>query len=201
MKSLRSLVVIILLTICGCSSENNNWEKAVKINTTAGYKNYIKNYPEGKYIKAAFDSVEALEWAIAFSTQSDSLLEDCIRRYPQNVKINEAKDLQSQIKWSRIELKKADCLEIYTDGMIHSLGVHLYNFDGWDKLEFIDDEQLVKTIFIARSFSEYDLIAKKNLRLVTGVAYLKVKEGYRYIRKVDLSKTDNELANEFGINY
>lgn len=202
MKILRLIVFsFMVLTLSGCSSENSKWEETLKINTITGYKNYIKSYPEGKFLKASSDSIESLEWVAAFSSKSDSLLQDCIVKYPESRKVDDAKDLQSQIKWPVIELNKADCIEIYDNGIVHSLGLHFYNYDGWDNIEYINDSQIPKTIVVIRSFSDYDLMTKKNLRLIKGVAYLKLKDGYRYIKKVDLSKSDKELADEFGINY
>jgi hypothetical protein len=201
-KNMIINILTFLLVLSACSSQENKWEKAKAVNTVSALNEFIKQYPESKYNQEATIAIEKLCWDSAFNTKNDSLLEDCINKYPKSQRIPEAKDLLSQIKFPIYDLKQADCLEINSKGMSLSMGKHFYGINNDGSLTYEPDQLPLKMVVIWRDIDSRFTDFFEKTSICTGVAYLYMGPGkFRYLKKVDLNKTDHELADEFGVKY
>jgi outer membrane protein assembly factor BamD (BamD/ComL family) len=195
-------ILTCLLILSACSSQEKKWEKAKADNTISALSDFIKLYPESKHIEEATITIEKLNWDSAFNTKNDSLLKECINKYPKSQRIPEAKDLLSQIKFPMYDLKQADCLEINAKGMSLSIGKHFYGINNDGSLTYEPDQLPMKMVVIWRDIDSRFTDFFEKYPICTGVAYLYMGPGkFRYLKKVDLNKTDHELADEFGVKY
>jgi hypothetical protein len=197
------LFMIVLAFLTACSQEEKRWEEAKAKNDVPALNEFIKLYPDSKHMDEAKTAIETLDWNNAFTQKNDSLLRYCVKTYPNSKRIDEAKDLISQIRWPVYELKKADCIEINYKSLCLSMGLHIYGLNP-DGSAFLEPDKLqVKTVIVWRN--DVDTASVHYLEkhsLCMGVAYLWIgNQKFRYLKKVDLNKSNDELAAEFGIKH
>jgi hypothetical protein len=181
--------------------ESLEWDAAQLSNTVAAFDKYIGRYPDGKHFLDAKNSMEALEWNAALSAHNESKLNALIAKYPASANVAKAKEEIWTIRWPPVNVEKADSVSVYTGGIGVVMGrmetpvSSLLGFGG-SGAQAAGPNRIV----IWRNFAPKQLNTVNKLGLRTGIAFLKSDEGkYRFVRKVDLSRTDDELARDFGV--
>jgi hypothetical protein len=96
------ILFTFLLILAACSSPEKRWERAKADNTITAYNEFIEKFPGSKFRQEATIAIEKLSWDIAINTRTDSLLEDCIIKYPTSPRIPEAKTLLTRLKISML---------------------------------------------------------------------------------------------------
>lgn len=173
------------------------WEKTLKDNNIKSFKAFISKYPVNKYLDEANAKIEKFEWAHVLANPNLDTLYYYIKKYPKSPNILQAKEEISKIKWPPIKVNSANRLYIWSNGKQASYGFPFLYLTPQGTLEFGDND---RAIIIWRDFTpEQEENSLKN-GICTGIAYLWQHDGnYRFIKKVDLQKTDNQLKKEFGI--
>ena len=54
------IIMLSILTLAGCATPSNEYDKASKINSIDSYKAYVEKYPYGPYTKKAKDKIAEL---------------------------------------------------------------------------------------------------------------------------------------------
>ena len=161
------------------------------------FKAFISKYPVNKYLEEANSKIEKLEWDLVFANPTLDTFYFYIKKYPDSPNVLQAKEEVSKLKWPPIKVTSANRMFVLSKGQEASYGFPFLNLTPQGSLEFADND---RAIIIWRDFTpEQEESSLKN-GICTGVAYLWQHNGdYRFIKKVDLQKTDNELKVEFGI--
>lgn len=139
---------------------------------------------------------EKWDWSSAFKSGDVNTLQSCSRKYPNSPNVPLAKEKIWEIQWPPVILDKADNVTIYShEGYVMrgSFGIDTYgNPVAW--------AHGLKAVVIFRDLAQIKNKKAAQLELRTGLAYLQEGEDhFRFIRKVDLSKSDDALMTEFGL--
>ncbi len=95
----KYIIVILVLLITAVvvfkviGRENSAWKIVKRKPSIEAYEQYIKKYPQGKYIKEALKELEELEWKDIKNRGSIPSYEYYVRQYPQGKYIDEAKEI------------------------------------------------------------------------------------------------------------
>lgn len=96
-KKLNRITVLAILIIAiagflisGCSAEESTWTAAVEAGTIEGYQEYLDNYPEGKYVNEARDS---MAWVKASNEDTIESYDQYLTRYPSGEYASKALEL------------------------------------------------------------------------------------------------------------
>ena len=80
---------VLTLLQCGCSRQSEEWDRAVKTDTPAGYQYYLKRYPEGDKAKLAEARSAALiehrQWLAVSRIPSETGLNAFLRDNPSSI--------------------------------------------------------------------------------------------------------------------
>lgn len=93
-------LLVIMLTVW---QENDAWTNAKEINTEQSYKEYLTNYPDGKYIQEAKQSMEQTFWTETKQENTEEAYSNFIAKYPDGFYTKEARKLLEPIYWERIK--------------------------------------------------------------------------------------------------
>jgi hypothetical protein len=202
MKLLSHLIVpLCLVALVACSRSESRWKEAQQLNTVAAYEKYLGDYPDSEYLSDAKKTIESLEWDAALSARDKNRLEALMAKYSNSVNLEKAKDAIWEIQWPPTQVDKANSVSVFKGGEGIMLGQILYSMGAFFGGSGSDPQAAgPNRIVIWRDFApeELDMATKSGLR--AGMAFLKSDDGkYTFVRKVDLAKTDEELAREFGV--
>jgi len=180
------------------------WARAQTVGTIEAYQEYLDQNKDGPHTDLARARVEEFEWAIAKASSNEPLLRSFISKYPKSSNLEAARDRVWQLGRPQVAVAKVDSLTIIDDGNQRVMGSVMTSYF----TKSVND-RLVTTatsiaagpgrIVIWRTFARDEMpdVGKHDLR--TGVAFLKTDKGeYKFVRMVDLGKSDLELASEFG---
>jgi len=194
-------ILALALVSVSCSPSDKDWQDATKENTKEGYENYVRQNPLGSHLDEAAMRIESIEWSTALARRDESMLRACIERYPKSKNVEQANEELWNIRWKPVAVEKADSIAIYDSEkrvIMGSMGFEYKTLmSGQMKTEPIGDV----IVYVWRDFATSDKEIAKKLGLRTGLAYLKTKTGeFKYIRKVDLALSNEQLALGFGIH-
>jgi len=95
----RSWVIVILtatVTLWGCSSAQDDWNKANAANTVAAYQQYLSKHPTGDHSADASGRIRVLQddeaWAQAKQANTPDAYHDYLQKQPAGSHANEAQD-------------------------------------------------------------------------------------------------------------
>ena len=71
-------------------AEENTWKAATEAGTIEGYEEYLENYPEGKYVNEASES---LAWVVASNEDTIKSYDQYLTKYPNGKYVNKALDI------------------------------------------------------------------------------------------------------------
>jgi tetratricopeptide (TPR) repeat protein len=80
--------LLILLLLCfsiffSCSGEEKDWKYAESENSIAAYENYLKQYPQGKFVDEARPSIEKIYFEKAKAADTIEAYEEFLKRYAE----------------------------------------------------------------------------------------------------------------------
>ena len=84
------------------------YEKASSTNTSASYKEYIKNYPDGKFVDDARKLAETRAYEKASSTDTSASYKAYVKNYPDGKFVDKAKKLAETRAVEEEEKRKAE---------------------------------------------------------------------------------------------
>src|ERR1700720_793782 len=94
-KAAIGLGFALLLGICGCSRQQNDWEKTRAANTTDSYEQFIRKYPSGEFTAQAQARVKELyeerDWQKARDTDTQEAYQAFLKQYPEGKWTEEAR--------------------------------------------------------------------------------------------------------------
>jgi hypothetical protein len=61
-SAIKAVIILALIASVGCSSQKDNkaWQAGTKTNTVESYKKYLADFPTGKHVSEAHDSIQGL---------------------------------------------------------------------------------------------------------------------------------------------
>jgi hypothetical protein len=96
-------LTFVIIFILSCSPQDKKWKDVVKINNIASYESYIKEYPNGKYLSNANDSIESIDFKSTIKTAKLASFENFINKHPNGKLLNIAKDSMTAIEWNKVK--------------------------------------------------------------------------------------------------
>jgi cell division protein FtsN len=94
-KAAIGLCALLLLSICGCSRQQSDWEKTRAANTTDSYEQFLKKYPSGEFTAQAQarvkDLYEERDWQKARDTDTQEAYQAFLKQYPEGKWTEEAR--------------------------------------------------------------------------------------------------------------
>ena len=159
---------------------------------------YFKDHGSSNFLKNSLSAMDSLEWNIAFFSKDTAKLRTYSEKYPNSLNSAKAKELVWEIQWPPIKLEKVNSLRIWHNGFKSCHGQ-------WKQamvvreghMDFFGPGSVLIDIF--RDFVGYEKEAKKS-GLIIGVAYTTINGKYRFVKKVDLSKSDAQICKEFNVS-
>jgi len=109
--------ILFILTIClVCSTSvlsqsKKKWEQTQSLNSIEAYQDFIKKYPQGKYVESAKQELAQLEFVKAKELNTITAYEDFIKKTSNKQLINEAKiqivNIQEQEEFIKVKETKS----------------------------------------------------------------------------------------------
>lgn len=129
-KVINYSIILFVIIICGCTSENKDWENAKKENSIISYKNFLKSYPEGLLADSARIFLERLHFAEAESINTIQSYEDFVSLFPQGILVEKAATkiddlIPREPKISNVQILSTDrsrCKVLFRLSVIHQSG-------------------------------------------------------------------------------
>lgn len=124
------VILVLLIIISGCASENKDWENTKKENSIISYENFLKSHPEGIFADSARIHLEKLHFAVAESINTIQSYEDFVSLFPQGILVEKAvikidKLLPREPKISNIQIlstEEARCKVIFRLSVVRQSG-------------------------------------------------------------------------------
>ena len=95
----RSRIILMLsaaVTLWGCSSAQDDWNKANAANTVAAYQEYLSKHPTGDHSSDASDRIRTLQddeaWSQAKQVNTADAYRDYLQKQPTGSHVKEAQD-------------------------------------------------------------------------------------------------------------
>lgn len=90
-------IIGLVLLVFGCAS--NSWLEAKKVNTIAGYREFLEQYSDSEWASDARERIDLLEWEAAEATNSVDAYEEYLRKYPNSHWSYYAKQNLIELRW------------------------------------------------------------------------------------------------------
>jgi len=103
-------LVLLLLSIYSCSSEQNAFKEATGANTIEALKKFATNYPNSELIDSARGIIDNMVWQSVLSLDSLKRYQKFIAEYPGNKFVDSAKVIVDNAMWQSLRSS-----EDYTD--------------------------------------------------------------------------------------
>lgn len=180
-----------------------SWATASQENSVTALQRYMTAFPKGKSAADARSRIEDLEWSAALAAPQKEGLLALIAKYPDSKHAAQGRDQLWALDWPPVPVTKANSVTVWTKGQGLMMGEIQFSIGAFGALG--GDSTSTRPagpnrIQIWRDFSPEEEPGAAKIGLRTGMAFLKSDKGeYKLVRKVDLSKSDEELAAEFGI--
>ena len=117
------LPIIIVALIIGIPiiNENNMWVEAKAKNTTDSYGEYLRMYPDGKYVNEARSFKEESMWVFAKNKNDERSYTEYLNEYPQGRYASQISEYREPLMYSRVitenmEASFNDYLNEYPNG-------------------------------------------------------------------------------------
>jgi hypothetical protein len=160
---------------------------------------YLGNHPQGKYVENAKLILDSLEWEKAFSSRDTTKIRGLMTRSPDSRFKGKGEEIIWEVKWPPVKIDRANSVLIWNNGRADILGfggqVISTNGIPFYEMEASGDG----IIYIWRNFSPGELKVAQKISLRTGCAFLVVPGGFKFVRKVDIQESDDQLRDEFGV--
>lgn len=195
-------VLLSVLALGGCSPSESKWKQASQENSVAAYEAYLQEFPDSTHVAESQRRIEQIQWDVAFSTRDEKKRFACIEKYPNSANVERAREEIWVLKWPAVKVEKANSVTVFSAGSSYIMGEILYPLSGFFGGPMKPPEPGgAYRIFIWRDFSAGETEAVAQLGLRPGLAYLKTEAGeFKFVRKVDVKLSNEELAGEFGVN-
>ena len=177
-----------------------DWITVLKTHNVDSLKSFLKNNSSSNFLKNSNFAMDSIEWNIANYSRDTTILSSYIGKYPNSSNRQKAEDIIWEIKWPPVKIEKANSVVIYVKGEGTGHGTQMFFMGGNGVAAYSGGKP--PEVRIIREFENEADEAKTILGLKIGMAYLHVGlNKYKFIRKVDLGKTDQQLCAEFGVYY
>ena len=176
-----------------------DWVVILKTHNTDSLELFIKDHTSSKFLSTSICAMDSLEWKIAFYSRDTTSLSQYIKKYPNSPNALKAKDIISKQQIQPVKIGKINSVSIYTKDGGHAYGMLMFYTGNSGMAQ--SSGGMPPEVIIWREFSAGSIANAKKLGVKPGIAYL--NEGankYKFIRKVDLNKTDEQLCAEFGVS-
>jgi len=192
----------------GGLQDERDWASAKAAKTIEALDFYVRTYSppkRGAHVVEArqiiADLREESEWQSAFSTQDQQKLTACVSKYPTSKHVERAREVLWAIRWPAFRVDKANSVTIYSEGRGIIRGELLISLSGaFGGPEKPPEPAGPNRVVIWRNFTPQESAVADTLGLRPGMAFLRTDSGeLKFIRKLDLNKTDDEICAEFGI--
>jgi peptidylprolyl isomerase len=90
-----AVLFALLLAFMTPACENRAWRQARKQRSVAGYQEFIRQYPDGKHTKQAWNAIDALSYQKAYKAKTPEAFRQYLSQFPQG---NFADNAKTQIK-------------------------------------------------------------------------------------------------------
>jgi hypothetical protein len=162
---------------------------------------FLSSHTDSEFLLTSKAAMDSLEWNIAFYSGDTVRLRKYSEKYPENVNSVKARKLIWKIQWPPATDDLIGMVLIWKDGFSDIINLYqkpqdqclFTNGIPFDGFEMTDNH----VVFIWRNFTPNELKKVNKLGLKPGIAYLKTKNGYEFIKNVDLNKSDEDLRAEF----
>ncbi len=91
------LILITSIQINNRFKENKAWETAQEQNTYSSYEEYMKTYPEGRFIEKAVNLQEEVLWEKAKEMNTAESFDDYLKKFPYGKHVDDAKELKEDV--------------------------------------------------------------------------------------------------------
>lgn len=149
------------------SSEDDDWNEAIRNNTIEAFQKYISLYPDGKYIDSAKKNVADLQkrkdiiasdedWKSVNKNNVEEL-NDFINKYPDSIHVNEARELCTKLKYVRKDISTLsdDIINIITNTNILSKDDAIYD----EIKKYIDNKYISDDILLSKINDDKNFIS------------------------------------------
>ena len=110
----RYFTFIILCLFISCSQQDNMWKEVSTKNSIYAYQEYIKEYPRGKYLANAKDSIEYIEWITAKYSNNIETVQNFLDKYQKSKFLIDAKILLEKVKYTPSRTTIENCMVLAT---------------------------------------------------------------------------------------
>ena len=107
------IIAAMLVGLAGCNSAEVRWEKARSENTVEAYRDYLKHYPDGRYVYAAQAEMEKLSFANARKRNTVSAYEEYLKEYPKGKNADIARAEMETLAFA--DAQRRDTIGAYED--------------------------------------------------------------------------------------
>jgi len=102
-KKLIIPLFLCFLVFISCSGEKKDWKMAESENSITACEDFLKQYPQGKFVDKARSKIEAIYFDQAKAANSINAYNDFLKRYPNTNFANEIQELLEE-KGTMVEL-------------------------------------------------------------------------------------------------
>ena len=175
----------------------------LKLNKANTLDQFLKNHAASNYLSRTPKILDSINWNIAIYSKDTLKYRKYINEHPNSSKIQQAEDSIWNIKWPpyKMYIDPASII-IYSHGKRTLIGrafIGIVSDLETGKAD-IGPEPEPPYIIIWRNFTPKEKAEYGKRGLIPGVAYTECfDDKYKLVKKVDLSKSDKELCEEFGI--
>lgn len=74
--------LLLLVGLFGCDGTNADWERAVQLDTVAGYREFLSLHPEGEHAQEAEKRLESLSWERVHREDSSDAYSRFLKEFP-----------------------------------------------------------------------------------------------------------------------
>ena len=161
---------------------------------------FLKDHSASKFLKKSKTALDSIDWNIACYSKDTVKLRKYTNQYPKSQNNLKALDLIKEIKNPTIKISFANSISIGSNGNRKVYGALQFVIDDSSPLSKFAGGQGPNKVYVWRNFSNDELPFANKLNIKTGNAYLKISDNlFKFIRKIDMTKSDKEICLEFGI--
>jgi len=102
MKVIAFTSILFVLYFMGCSYEESKWDEAKKTNSITSFEKYISEYPNGKYINNAKESIEEINWLELNKNISIEKIQNYKGKYPKSKHLKEIASMVEKIEYDSL---------------------------------------------------------------------------------------------------
>lgn len=197
-KFLRTVLILTISSVLGlglaaCAPSESKWKTARKENSLAGYAAYIAEFPTSPHCYEARTLMEEVEWTTTLAAKDAFKIRSLMEKYPNSTNCERAIDELWKLEGKNAHIEEVVNVIIYDgDELKCFIGAFSLSADGNPTLD------KTESVIIWRSLGIQTKDKYLKLGLRAGIAYRRSKEGnFKFIRKVEMSLSDEQLAEEF----